>query len=270
MGVFRAIGRFFRTIAYLLTGRIDKSSDSLSTNSSVISATYDSIVNEKRSRLNTYKDAVGGMIAQEETKNQKLKSLTEEVQKLEKLKAGALAKAKQVAASLGNDVEAVKTNAEYIRCQSAFRDFSTTLEEKNKRIAELEADIKVLATSVADHKVQIESLLRDLEKVKGEKNETIADVVSAQESKKIADMFNGLSEDNTAKDLERMREMRIKAKAGARMSSELAGMNASKAENDFLEYATASEADSEFDKLIGLTKEETTPVVSEPTKIQEN
>jgi hypothetical protein len=49
--------------------------------------------------------------------------------------------------------------------------------------------------------------------------------------------------------------MRNKASANARVSRELAGMDAKRAENEFMEYAEKSAADDEFDALIGLSKE---------------
>ncbi len=61
-----------------------------------------------------------------------------------------------------------------------------------------------------------------------------------------------------------MRELRQKASANARVSRELAGMDTQRAEAEFLEYAQASEADDEFDALIGLAKKEKTP--AEPAK----
>jgi len=59
--------------------------------------------------------------------------------------------------------------------------------------------------------------------------------------------------------LRELREMRSKARAGARISRDLAGMDSSKMEADFLEYARASEADDEFDALIGLSQKESAP-----------
>jgi len=56
-----------------------------------------------------------------------------------------------------------------------------------------------------------------------------------ENTQKIADMFTGISEDRTTQELERMREVRTRAKAGARISTELAGMDAKKSENEFLE-----------------------------------
>lgn len=268
--MFGAIGRLFATIGYLFTGRIDRIRGIWSKNPDVISAKYDRVHAEKRTRLNQYKDAVGGMIAQEETKKITLKAVTEEIVKLERLKAGALAKAKQVAEKYNGNAEAAKADADYQRCQGAYRDFSTTLEEKQKRVTDLEKDVTDLSHRIAGHKTSIESLLRDLEKVKNEKHETIAIVVSAEEEKRIADTFSGISEDKTAQELQELRDTATRAAADARMSRELAGLDSKKAEDEFLEFATNSVADDEFDKLIGLTKESSDSSASKVgTKITE-
>lgn len=264
----KAIFRLFRTLGYLFTGRIDRISSVWQRNPDVISATYDRVVEEKRKRLNQYKDAVGGMIVTDEKKKITLKNLTEETTKLERLKSGALAKAKQVAARY-NDPDLIKNDPEYIKCQAAFRDFSSTLEEKTKHIQELEVEIENNQHNLSGHKSQIESLMRDLEKIKNEKHEVIADVVSAEEERKIADMFSGISEDKTSQELSELREMRTKAKAGARMSRELAGLDNKKSEEDFLAYAENNIADNEFDKLIGITKENTESVKLSETKLDE-
>lgn len=87
--MFKAMGKYVRAVFYLVTFRIDKASETLRTNPGVMSATYDRIIDEKRSRINQYKDAIAAMIAQEESKKQKLKQLTEEIEKLQKLKSGA-------------------------------------------------------------------------------------------------------------------------------------------------------------------------------------
>ena len=50
---------------------------------------------QKINQIQTYKQAVAGLIAQQENKMAKVKTLSEEVGNLERLKSGALAKAKQ-------------------------------------------------------------------------------------------------------------------------------------------------------------------------------
>ena len=252
--MFRAIGRWFRAIGYLFTGRIDQARKALMTNPDVIRATYDNVITEKKKRINQYKDAVAGMIGQEEKKKSTLKSLTDEITQLARMKAGAAAMAKKLIAKHNGDIEAVKQDPEYVRCQSAFMDFSGTLDEKQQRAEELEADIELLSKNIGDHKVQIQGVLRDLEKIKEEKHDTVADVISAREEQQIADMMSGISDDRTSQELAELRDLRLEAKAKATMSREMAGLDAKRDEKEFLAYAAENTANDEFDALIGLTQ----------------
>ncbi|MFZ5829970.1 MAG: hypothetical protein ACOY3P_07770 [Planctomycetota bacterium] len=254
--MFGAIGRYFRALGYLLTGRIDSARMALSTNPHVVRATFDSIISEKRHRIQQYKDAVAAMIAQEEKKTAELKRQSEDVAKLAKLKEGAAAMARKVVERFGGDVEAVKKDPEYLKCQAAFKDFSSTLAEKEARCAELEEDLKTIRDSVAGHKIQLQSLLRDLDKIKQEQHETVADMITAREERELADMIAGISEDRSAQELQEMRDLRARAKAGARVAREVAGTDVRRSEEEFLQYAERSAADTEFDAIIGLTKKE--------------
>lgn len=268
--MFRAIGKYARAVWYLVTFRIDKASETLRMNPGVVSANYDRIIHEKRGRINQYKDAIAAMVAQEESKKQKHRALTEEIGRLEKLKAGAAAKAQQVAAKYNGDPEATRADPEYLKCQSAFKDFSSTLAEKQSRAAEIENDLEQLMENVNRHKVQIQSQMRELEKLAEEKHDAVADILSAKEEKEIADLMSGISQDKTGEELRELRELRNKASAGARVSRELAGLDTKQAENDFLQYASDSQANDEFDALIGLTtKPEADSPAADQTRIPE-
>jgi hypothetical protein len=235
-----------------------------------MSATYDRIIEEKRGRINQYKDAIASMIAQEEAKKQKLKKLTEEIQKLEKLKAGAAAKARTVADRYHGDPEATRNDPEYQKCQAAFQDFSSTLAEKQSRADELEADLEELMKNVEGHKINIQSQMRDLEKLGEEKHDVVASVLSAQEERQIADIMTGLAEDRTSEELRELRELRQKAQAGARMSREIAGLDTKRAEDEFMQFSQESTAKDEFDQLIGLAaRREEDATSAEKTRIPE-
>ncbi len=267
--MFSAVGKYFRAVWYLMTFRVDKASEALRMNPGVISANYDRIIQEKRARLNQYKDAIAAMVAQEETKKQKLKGLNEEIERLQKLRAGAAGKAKKIAEKHGHDPEATKNDPDYLRCQSAFQDFSSTLDEKQERAIELESDLEALIKNVSGHSTQIQSLMRDLEKLKEEKHEAVADVLSAKEEEQIADLMTGLSNDRTSEELRDLRELRQKAGAKARVSRELAGLDTKRAEADFMEYAQNSEANDEFDALIGLSASRQVEASREEPRIPE-
>jgi phage shock protein A len=98
----------------------------------------------------------------------------------------------------------------------------------------------------------LQSLLREIEKVREEAAATVADVITAKEEQQIADMISGISQDSTSKELQEMRDLRQQVKAGARISRELAGTDTNRMEADFMDYAQKSASNAEFDALIGL------------------
>ena len=268
--MFNAMGKWMRALGYLLTFRIDKASETLRMNPGVMSANYDRIIREKRDRINQYKDAIAAMIAQEDSKKQRLTALTEEIGRLEKLRAGAAAKAKKVADKYNGDAEATRKDPEYVKCQAAYKDFSSTLAEKQAHATEIDKDLQALMKNVEGHKIQIQSQMRELEKLREEKHDSVASVMSAAEERQIADMMTGLSQDRTSEELRELRELRQKAGASARMSREMAGLDTKRAEDEFLDFAQQSEANDEFDALIGIaSKKEATETAPEQSKIPE-
>lgn len=268
--MFRAIGQFFKSVWYLVTGRVDAASADIRRSPHVIQATYDNIVREKAQRIHQYKDAVAAMIAQEEKKRARVSQLSEEVARLEQLKTGAAAKAKSVVDRLkasGASMQEIKTNEEYMKCLAAFNDFSTSLKEKETHIAELEDDIEEINQSIAGHKVQLQNLLREIDKLKEEASATVADMITAREEEEINSILAGISEEAHSRELQEMREMRQKQKAKAKVAREMSGTDTKILENEFMEYARSATASTEFDRLIGLAEEaDTTPATETPAK----
>ncbi|MEM6795075.1 MAG: hypothetical protein AAF725_13945 [Acidobacteriota bacterium] len=274
--MFGAIGRWLKALGYMLTGQIDSARRTLDTNPSVVRAKYDEVIREKTARIHQYKQAVAQIIAQEQKKVAVVRQLGEEIAKLENLKAGALAKAKQVTEKLkasGKGAEEIKADENYKRCLVAFNDFSSTLAEKQQRIIEIESDVADYRRTISDHKVQLESLRRELEKVKTESSEAVADIITAQQEKDIADALTGIAQDGSAEELQNLRDLRTEVKAEAQISRELAGTDTASQEAEFLEYARTTASSSEFDALIGLADEASavpaTPEADDKTSLPE-
>jgi chromosome segregation ATPase len=256
--MFKAIGRWIKAVGYLLTGQIDSARRVLDTNPHVVRAKYDQIITDKVGQIHTYKQAVAGLIAQQETKIAKVKRLTEEVEQLERLKAGALAKAKQTVEQLqgqGVSKEAIQTDENYKKCLAAFNDFSSTLAEKQDHITENEQDIEGYRKTIADHKVQLQQLLRDVEKLKAESADAVADIITSKQEKELADMVSGIARDGSAEELQRMRQLR----------KEIAGTDTKAQEAEFLDFARKTTSTSEFDALIGLA-DKATPAPEQKSK----
>ena len=271
--MFGAIGRWFKAVWYKLTGAMDQARRGLDTDPHVMRAKYDEIIKGKVNQIHTYKQAVATLIAQQEKKMAKVKSLTNEVQKLENLKAGALAMAKQAVAKLqgeGKTNEVVHADPNYKKCLTAYNDFAATLTEKQDHIKDLEGDIGEYDGSIANHKINLQQLQRDIEKLKSEAADAVADVITSKEETELADMINGISKDGMAKELQNLRDLRHEVRAEARISREMAGTDTKVQEAEFLEYARSNTATDEFDALLGMAEgtEGAETAASEPERLE--
>ncbi len=248
--MFKAITRYFKALGYLLTGRIDSAREALDSDPNVMRAKFDEIIHQKTARIQDYKMAVSSLMAQSESKISKMKVLTGEITTLSKLKTGAKAKAMERVNQLKNEnvsKEQIQEDAEYKKCLAAFNDFTSTLSEKEAWLADLEKDVKECRTNIENHKIQLQHLAREIDKVKQEAADSVADLIASKQEQDIADALSGISLDETNKELEQMRNVRDKIKANAKISKELAGTNTKKEEVEFLEYARLSESNKEFE-----------------------
>jgi phage shock protein A len=254
--------RFFKAIWYTLTGRAHEQADRLMENPEAVRGAYEDIIRDKQGNIQRYKNAIGQLIALVENKKNSLKGLTDDIDKLEQMKAGAIAKAKSTAADLqqaGTPDEEIKQDPEYVKCVTAYNDFHSTLEEKNARVTELEQDIERAQEDIESHKLQITGLHRDLDKIKTEQSEAVADLITAREQEEVADLLSGISTDGTSAELTRMREIREKAKGRSAVAQELAGTDSRAEEQEFLAAASSSAASDEFDSLIFGAQQTDTP-----------
>ena len=264
--MFRAIGRWFRSLMHFVSGRVDNSRRALDTDPHAMRSQYDAVIREKTERIQQYKQAVAGLVHQQESKMAKAKELAKEVQRLEELKAGALAKAQSVVAKLtaaGASKDAIHADADYQTCLGAYNDFSSTIAEKKARMGDHEGDVAEYGKRIKEHQVQLKELVREIEKLQAERSEAVADVISAKQERALADSLSGIAtNDGTADKLAELRSLRGELRAEARVSKELAGTEAKSQEADFLEYARKNANTSEFDKLIGLASAADAPVAA--------
>jgi phage shock protein A len=262
--------RYLRALFYLMTGRFKKAADSLATNKYVMEATYDKAVEKNTDRLQTVKSAVASLIRINEDNKEKLAAKVKEQAHQEKIKVGALAKAKDTAAKLqaaGKTIEQIKADAEYIKCNAGYAAATKEWAKLDSEIEELEASITEKEGRINTFKVELQNMQRSIEALKEEKHEAIADVQVAKQEREIADALNGISTDTTDNDLVAVREGRKREKAEAKVSRELAGTNAKNVDNEFASYGETAGAMSEFDALIGL--EQKAAPVMDPSKLPE-
>ncbi len=178
----------------------DERTDSLIENPEAVRGVYEDIIRDKQGNIQRYKNAIGQLIALVENKKNSLKGLTDDIDKLEKMKAGAIEKKQGIITELkkeGTSDEEIEQHPSYVRCVASYNDFHATLEQKNARIAKLEQDIERAQADIETHKLQITTLHRDLEKVKTEQSEAVADLIAARTQQEVDDLLSGIRKDDT-------------------------------------------------------------------------
>lgn len=214
---------------------------------------YQDVIDEKKSRIQQYMTAVGEMSAQNERRLSKITRLNEEVVHLEKVMAGALAKAKKHQADLtsaGKTPDEIAHDEMMIKLKGAYADAKSTCDSKKEQIAGLEEEIRENKKRIGSHEIQLQTMQREIQKLKDEKSEAVADVKAAQFEQSIADTLSGISEDKTDETLEMLRGVRDNAKGKAAVARTVAGNDASAFDNELASFGADSAGANEFDALL--------------------
>lgn len=255
--MFKAIGRFFKAIGYMLTGKIDESTKGLNEDPHVVRARFDALLEKKRGSILQVRNAVAGLIRNLERKKSELKSTNDNISKKERLMSGAKAMAAKIAK--GQDREKAQADPEFTKCMSAYQDFKNSLEILKQRIESLELDIESGDDEAKGYEIQLQSLHRELQDLVDEKERSVADVAIARETRSANEAIAGIANDGTADDLRRLRESVAQAKAEAQVTSRLAGTDDARQEAEFMEMAGGMEAESEFmNDIFGAEEEKKT------------
>lgn len=253
MGIFRAIGRLVRTIMYAITFQFDKMSQVWEKSPAVINATYDAIQQDQLTRIESLKRAVAGQLRFKLGQESRLKELARQIDEQERGMKGAWAMGqKRVAELAGKSPEEIKQDPEYLRCQKGYEDFKSTLVAKREEAARIETELTGLDKELGHGETALESSLRELDSIQKERHETIVDVQLAQQRKEVADLKTGLATTGRSEERQRMQTLRQQLRAEATISEKLAGIDTTKATEDFMAYAAQSEAANEFDQLLGV------------------
>jgi hypothetical protein len=253
--MLRAIGRLFGAIWSILTGRVDNQSRKLERNTDAVGHNYAQMIRDKIDDINKMTLATSTLMAEQEKKHASIKKESAEVQRLQRAKAGAGLKAKERASDLkaqGKTPEEIAADSILTQCRSSYNDFSSTLAEKEKRIADLEQGANDLQGRIDSHSQSIIRMQREKDELRSECADTQADLISAEATINANKITAGISADRNAQKLEEMRNMRQQVKAEEKIAGKLAGTDSRKLMDDYENCAMASAANDEFDKLLGL------------------
>jgi phage shock protein A len=253
----RSIGRFFNGVINLITLRFIWASKKIEDNPEVVGLEYDEIIRGKAGAAQRVKNAVGGLIANQEQWGARLASLTDEIENLEQEKAGAQALAegrvKALRAQGMSDANILK-DPEVMQYQAAFADCASTIEEKRARAQDLEKQIQDIQGTVEEYVVQLQNMQRDLQQLRAERHEAVADMQISLQFDSINEALAGISTEGTENRLVELRRRRSEARGKARASSRLAGTDVSLQRQKLREAARQRVGNREFLNAIGINQ----------------
>ena len=267
--LFKAFGRFCRAILYSCAGDFSKWSEKFETNTGYVTAEYEDIQDDQVRSIKDTTDAVAGLMEIVGQKEHRLKTLTQQIGDLQKKQVGAKAKAKKTVDALqkaGKSMEEIQNDPTVLKCSGFFEDFSSSITNKEEEATNLEHEIEKHNGDLGRYKNQLSRMHAELKKIKAEKHETIADLEIAKQEEKVNAAILGISDSKTAERRGRIQELRRKRRAKADINAEMAGIANEDAEEEFLDFATKSEAQSDFFDSIGIADE--TPPETESTETE--
>ena len=142
--MFRALGQLLRGIVAIFTGRADRAADTFQKNPDAMRAEYDAIIAAQRRRLEEFSQVDAATRAERARKMQQREAIGLEIEKFTRAVAGAKAKLKACKEALeaqGKTRDQIEQDPEYIRWRDAFKNYSTTLEEKKARAGDLDGGV---------------------------------------------------------------------------------------------------------------------------------
>lgn len=257
--MFKAIGRYIKAVFALFTGGINGMRASLNTNKYVIAATFDEITDDQIEAIQTMSTAVASMITAKERKVSKVGDLTAHIKENAEYRDGALAMIDELKNKFNlateEGISSLKATEDYQQASSAYESLSKEIQDDENTLDELEIGIKEDDEHLASRMAQLSEMKDQIEKIKSEKAETIADVTAAKQERQINDMINGISQNDAGERLAEMRQVRMQAKAEAKVGRTLAGTESKARKAKFKNFAHKRKSSSEFDKLLGISKE---------------
>jgi phage shock protein A len=138
------------------------------------------------------------------------------------------------------------------RYKEEYSKLAYTKEEAEGKIASLQEEISEQTILIEQYKGRLAGLKDDIEKLKKEEAETVADIVSSKKITELNSKLQGISQNYQSKNLEVIRESRKLIKSEAKLGSELTGMNKTSLDQKLMGAGKVSKHLDVFEKAVKL------------------
>lgn len=244
------MGFFGRLISVIKGFFLRAGDDVVSSSPEAINATYASAIDEAKRRYKEMQEAVALLAREREKTEQELKRLDDEEADLQRKLEGALAAA-----------ESDPSNPAH---REAGTRYLSRMKEIDLRQEQLTKDLDMQSNKVEDYKVRLRSFMDEIEKLKRERGEMVAEFISNKQIIQLEDRLKGLGESAVDESVVAIRDKVANLRAEARIATEMGGATLESQDAAYERMGAEREAASRFDELL---KSRSTP--EEATKAKE-
>lgn len=246
MGFF---GKFWAMVRGIF---IRAGDDMVSSSPEAIKASYATAIDDAKKRYKEMEKAVALLARERERTEMSLKSLDKEEEDLNRRLEGALAAA-----------ESDPANSSH---REAGTRYLSRIGEIDQRQAQLTGDLETQSKKVEEYKTKLRSFQDEVDRLKREQGEMVAEFVSSQQVIMLEDRLKGIGESAVDESILAIREKVANMKAQSKIASEMSGATKGAQDLDYERIGSEREAKSRFDELLKSRAEQKTAV---PNKVRD-
>ena len=230
MGFF---GKFWAMVRGIF---IRAGDDMVSASPESIRATYASAIDDAKKRYKDMEKAVALLARERERTETALKALDKEEKELQRKLDGALAMA--------------QSNPEDPSHREAGSRYITRMNEIDMKQEGLAGELEGQRLKVEEYKTKLISFASEIEQLKREQGEMVAELVSNRQVISLEDRLRGLGETAVDESIVAIREKVARLKAQAKIATEMRSSTAGAQDETYEQIGAEREAASRFDELL--------------------
>jgi phage shock protein A len=210
--------------------------DIVSSSPEAIKATYATAIDEAKKRYKEMERAVALLARERERTEMTLKSLEGEEVELQRKLEGALA--------------AAETDPNNLSHREAGSRYLARLKEIDDKQAALAGELDVQSRKVEEYKAKLRTFTDEIDRLKREQGELVADFVSSQQVIMLEDRLKGLGETGVDESIVAIRDKVANMKAQAKVASEMSSATVTSQDQDYERIGAERDSQNRFDELL--------------------
>ncbi|MFH0824862.1 MAG: hypothetical protein V2B18_19080 [Pseudomonadota bacterium] len=210
--------------------------DMVSSSPEAIRATYAAAINDAGKRYKDMQQAVALLAREREKTEQSLKQLDADERELQKKLEGSLAMA-----------QAEPDNPQH---REAGGRYIARLNEIDQKQGLLAGELDAQSKRVEEYKVKLRSFTDEMDRLRREQGEMVAEFVSSQQVIQLEDRLKGLSESGTDESIVAIRDRVSKMRSEAKIATEMRSAASSEIDVQYERAGAERQAASQFDDLL--------------------